>query len=66
MTIRFAYTREEAAAACGVSVDTIKRAIRTGALRAKRSGRNDKGEPAGKYLIPSQALQDWLDSLDAA
>lgn len=51
--------REEAAAACSVSVDTIKRAINKGTLRAKRSGENG----GGKYLISVRALEEWFEGL---
>ena len=61
MTARLAYSRKEAAGACGVSEDTIRRAINTGALRAKRTG--PKG---GKYLITAKALEEWLEGLEAA
>lgn len=65
MTTRLAYTRKEAAEACGVSEDTIRRAINSGALRAKRTSR--KGDKAtGKYLITAKDLQAWLDELEAA
>lgn len=64
---------EEAAIATGLSVDTIKKAIRSGALRAKRSGRleNDTtrgnaGDPAGRYLVTVPALEEWLDGLEDA
>lgn len=61
---KLAYTREEAAQACGVSVRTIARAIGSGDLRAKRSGENDKdGRGTGKYLITADALTEWLESL---
>jgi excisionase family DNA binding protein len=40
--------------------DTIKRAIRSGQLRAKRSGQG------GKYLISPAALQAWFDGLEDA
>lgn len=63
---RLAYTREEAAHLCGVSLDTIKRAIGSGRLRAKRSAVNEKGDPAGRYLITPQAIQDWIDGLEDA
>lgn len=55
--MKLAYTRAEAAEACSVSEDTIKRAIRRGTLRAKRSGENG----GGKYLITATALQAWLE-----
>lgn len=63
---RLAYTRSEAAEACGVSEDTIKKAIAKGLLRAKRSGRKDddpNGDGVGKYLITAPALTDWLEGL---
>jgi len=59
-------TREQAALAANVSVDLIKRAINTGRLRAKRSGQNAKGEPAGKYLISIEALDAWFKGLKDA
>ena len=52
-------TREQAAQVAGVSLDTIKRAIGKGALRAKRTG--DEG--GGKYLIAREALAAWFDGL---
>ena len=59
---RVSYTRDEAAKAVGVSVDTIRRAINTGALRAKRTGTGG----GGKYLISVDALNAWFDSLEDA
>lgn len=62
-----AYTREEAAAECSVSVDTIKRAINKGALKGKRSGpKDEQGNPTGKYLILEKDLDAWLEGLEAA
>jgi hypothetical protein len=70
---KLALNTEEAAIATGLSVDLIKRAIRSGALRAKRSGvlekdttRGKAGDPAGRYLVTVDALQAWLDSLEDA
>lgn len=64
---KLAYTREEAAQACGVSADTIKRAVAAGKLKAKRSGVHaETGEPTGKYLILAADLQAWLENLSAA
>lgn len=65
---KLAYSIAEAAAAVGVSPDTIKRAIHAekGALPARRSGVNDKGEPTGKYLILHDDLVAWLDGLAVA
>lgn len=59
---RLGYTREEAAQVCGVSVDTIRRAINKGTLRAKRTGVNG----GGKYLITESAMRDWLETLEDA
>ena len=74
MTTRLAYTRKEAAEACGVSEDTIRRAINSGALRAKRTNGQSKkaapkgsdDKPTGRYIITTKDLQAWLDELEAA
>jgi excisionase family DNA binding protein len=42
-----------------VKLDTIRRAINSGKLRAKRTA-----EGGGKYLITESALRDWLESLE--
>lgn len=63
---RIALNTTDAAEACGVSVDSIKAAIRSGALRAKRSARTENGDPAGRYLVTVDALRDWLDGLPDA
>lgn len=55
-------TREQAAEACNVSLDTIRRAINKGTLRAKRTG----AEGGGKYLISPDALAEWFESLEDA
>lgn len=60
---RLAYDKREAAEACGVSEDTIKKAIAAGHLRAKRSARDSDGDGVGKYLITRAALEAWLESL---
>lgn len=64
--MRLAYSRKEAAAAVGVSVDLIDQAIARGGLRAKRSSVGRDGRPAGRYLITETALREWLDSLEDA
>jgi excisionase family DNA binding protein len=66
VTPRIALTREEAAQATGVSLDTIRRAIRAGHLKAKRSGKDADGNPSGKYLIRVSELEAWVDSLEDA
>lgn len=60
---RMYLTREEAAQAAGVSLSTIVRAINKGDLRAKRTGKDDEGNPTGKYLISVKAIEDWFDGL---
>ena len=72
MSTRLAYSRKEAAEACGVSEDTIRRAINSGALRAKRTNgqsakaASNKERPAGRYIITAKDLQAWLEGLEAA
>lgn len=55
---RLAYSREEAARKVGVSLDTIRRAINKGDLKAKRIGR--------RISITDDALRDWLERLPDA
>jgi excisionase family DNA binding protein len=59
---RLSLSRREAAEAVGYSKETIARAIRSGALRAKRSGKDGNG----KDVILVEDLQAWLDSLEDA
>lgn len=66
MTIKLAFNIDEAAAACGVSRDTIKRAINKGSLKAAKSSKDKDGNPTGKYVITAANLQAWLDGLEAA
>ena len=63
-----AYTVPGAAAQVGVSVDTIRRAIKTGALSAKWSGGyDDEAERGkGKQLIKASDLEAWVDGRDDA
>jgi hypothetical protein len=63
MSDRLFYDRAEAARRAGVSMDTIRRAINKGTLRAKRTGQKDDGTPTGKYLISDADLRDWFDGL---
>lgn len=56
---KLAYTRAEAAEACGVSIDTIKRAIAAGQL-ATVSPRKTKDERLANVLIPEAELRRWL------
>lgn len=55
---RLFLTRREAAQACGVSEDTIRRAKERGLLKAKKTGA--KG---GKELYSIAALEAWFDGL---
>jgi excisionase family DNA binding protein len=58
---RLFLTVPEAAQACGVGRETIMRAIHSGRLRAKRTGKE-----GGKFLIKVSALEDWHDGLEDA
>lgn len=53
------YDIESAAVATRLSKDTIAAAIRSGRLRAKRTGPNG----GGKHLMTRQALMDWFEGL---
>lgn len=53
------FTREEAAEHMRVSVETIKRAIYAGRLRAKKTGSGG----GGKYLIRGEDLDAWFEGL---
>lgn len=55
---RLFLTRREAAEACGVSEDTIRRAKEAGRLKAKKTG--PKG---GKELYSIAALEAWFEGL---
>lgn len=60
---KIAYTRIEAAEEVGLGEDTIKKAINSGRLRAKRSGETADGDGAGKYLIKHDDLVEWFEGL---
>ena len=53
MTVPLAYTIQEAAASCGVSEKTIRRAMANGDLIAKY--------PTSRPVIPADELRDWID-----
>lgn len=55
---RVAYDRQEAADLYGVSFDTIKTAVNTGALKAKKNG--------NRYLILADSLAAWFEALPDA
>jgi transposase len=65
MSTKAAYSIKSAAEAYDVSTDTITRAIRSGALKAKTLNIGKDGR-ATKITIPAAALAEWHDSLDAA
>ena len=52
MTDKLAYTVDEAAAACGVSADIIRRAVRAKAIPAKY--------PTSRPVILRADLEAWL------
>ena len=56
------FTREEAAQYLRISVETVKRAIYGGRLRAKKSGENG----GGKYLISREDLDAFFESMQDA
>jgi excisionase family DNA binding protein len=62
VTAPISLTIEQAAQAANVGRDTIRRAVKSGRLRAKRTGANG----GGKHLISIKALQEWFDSLEDA
>lgn len=51
---KIAYTLEEAAAACGYSIDTIRRAVRKSELVARYAN--------SKPVIMATELIEWLES----
>lgn len=59
---KLAYSKAQAAEACGVSPKTIERATKKRALLGKRTGENG----GGPYLYLRDDLQAWLDSLEDA
>jgi len=61
--LKIALSTAEAASAVGVSRETIRLAIQSGALRAKRSSTNADGDGQGNYLISIKALEEWFDGL---
>lgn len=66
MTTKLALTIPEAADAAGVTERTIRAWIGSGWLRAKRQSKNADGDPTGKYLITTRALEECLEQLPDA
>lgn len=62
MTEVLFFTRKQAAEVTNTSEDTIRAAINTGKLRAKRLG----DAKNAKYLISRGALEDWFHELEDA
>lgn len=60
---RLAYSMTEAAAATGLSVSHLERAIKDGELRSKVTRLRADGKTAGKRIILSRDLQAYLDGL---
>lgn len=59
-----AYTLEQAARVCGLSKDSLYRAVRSGDLPAKRTTPGAAGQPpSGKILILRNELEAWLERL---
>jgi excisionase family DNA binding protein len=54
-------SRKQAAEACGVSTDTIARAVKAGHLRAKKTAAR-----GGKELYRVADLEAWFDGLEDA
>lgn len=57
------YSITGASVATGLSPSYLDRAIKTGALRAKKSGRDKDGNPTGKHVILHADLEAYLDGL---
>ena len=59
---KVAYNLAEAAAACGVSEQTIRRAAKKRDLLGKRTGENG----GGPYLFTRAELEAWVEGLEDA
>lgn len=57
------YSLKGAAAATGLSSNTLERAIRTGHLRAKKSSTDEDGNPTGVWVIPAESLKAYVDAM---
>lgn len=60
---RLAYSLATAAQETSLSKATLERAIKSGALRAKKSSVTEDGEPAGSWVILHDSLTSWLEGL---
>lgn len=57
------YSLPGAVAATGLSRSSLMRAINAGDLHAKKSSKDDNGEPAGVYIIKAAELERYIDGL---
>lgn len=60
---KLSYSIKEAVAATGLSATHLDTAIRSGALRTRRTVKRDDDTVAGKRLILAADLQAYLDAL---
>lgn len=60
------YSIRTAVDATGLSRSHLTEAINKGELKARRSSKNDKGEPQGKWVIPAADLEAYIASLPEA
>lgn len=63
MTTPIAYNMPGAVEASGQSRSTLERAIRAGKLRAKKSSKDEDGNPTGQWVILHAELEKYLESL---
>lgn len=60
MSEPISYNMRGASAASGLSTSHLDRAIRAGKLPAKRTSKNEKGEPTGSFVILRADLETYL------
>jgi hypothetical protein len=60
---RLSYSIRTAAEATGFSKTYLIDAINDGKMKARRSSKDDKGEPQGKWVILAADLEAFLASL---
>lgn len=58
-----AYSMPGAVKATGLSRNTLMKAIGSGKLKAKKSDLDEYGNPVGVWVIPADALRDFIDGL---
>lgn len=58
LTEKRALTRRDVSELYSVSEDTVRRAINTGKLRAKKVGK--------RYVVSAEAAAEWFEGLDDA